>query len=83
MKKFLQQDEDMDFLPIMPINENEDPNEKIEVPAGDEKQGQFFITIPLNSIKEKKSALAIEIFDSSKLITTVSNTLMAPVNLVH
>ncbi|HVF81717.1 MAG TPA: LON peptidase substrate-binding domain-containing protein, partial [Flavisolibacter sp.] len=32
MKKFLQQEEDMDFLPIMPINESDDANEKIVVP---------------------------------------------------
>ncbi|HZH66542.1 MAG TPA: LON peptidase substrate-binding domain-containing protein, partial [Flavisolibacter sp.] len=32
MKKFLQQEEDMDFLPIMPINESDENNEKIIVP---------------------------------------------------
>lgn len=55
-------------------------HEKIVVPVGEEKQGQFFITIPLSSIKEKKSSLEVEIYDGKELITTVSTTFMAPVN---
>jgi polyferredoxin len=54
--------------------------EKIVVPAGEEKQGQFFITIPLNSIQEKKSNLAIDIYDSTEIISTIQTTFMAPVN---
>ncbi len=52
---------------------------EIIVPPGDEQQGQFFIYMPRGTIKEKNEKLEIDIYDSNKVIKTISTTFMAPV----
>jgi len=52
---------------------------EIIVQSGEEQQGQFFIYMPTSSITEKNENLDIDIYDSNKLITTISTTFMAPV----
>jgi cytochrome c oxidase accessory protein FixG len=55
-------------------------NEHIEIPAGEEKQGQLFVIMPQSTIKEKKMKLQINLHDKEQVIKEVSTTFMAPVN---
>ena len=54
-------------------------NENIDIPAGEEKQGQFFVFLNHKDLKEKKSDIEISIIDSSAEIKTITTTFMAPI----
>lgn len=54
-------------------------SDTIIIAGGSEAQGQMFLYIDKNKIKDKKSEINIEIYDKDKLIKNIKTSFMAPI----
>jgi hypothetical protein len=54
----------------------------IELPKEDQAKGSFFIVLPGNMVKERKTKLLVGLYEGDKKITTLKTNFMGPI-FVH